>query len=88
VSTFANNNGLVRHGNNLYTQGPESKFPIHGTANDGVRGGISSLTIEASNVDLAKEMVNMITYQASYTANSKTITTASQLLDVAVNMVR
>jgi flagellar hook protein FlgE len=88
VSTFANNNGLVRRGNNLYTQGPESKFPIHGTANDGVRGAISSLTIEASNVDLAKEMVNMITYQASYTANSKTITTASQLLDVAVNMVR
>ncbi|SMC19252.1 flagellar hook protein FlgE [Desulfacinum hydrothermale DSM 13146] len=88
VSTFANNNGLIMQGNNLYTQGPESKFPIHGTANDGVRGAIFSRTIEASNVDLAKEMVNMITYQASYTANSKTITTASQLLDVAVNMVR
>ena len=88
VSTFANNNGLIRQGNNLYTQGPESKFPIHGTANDGVRGNIFSSTIEGSNVDLAKEMVNIITYQASYNANSKTITTASQLLDTAVNMVR
>ena len=88
VSTFANNNGLIRQGNNLYTQGPESKFPIHGTANDGIRGNIFSSTIEGSNVDIAKEMVNMITYQASYNANSKTITTSAELLNTAVNMVR
>lgn len=88
VSTFANNNGLIRQGSNLYTQGPESKFPIHGTAGDGIRGNLFSYTIEGSNVDIAKEMVNMITYQASYNANSKTITTAAALLDVAVNMVR
>ena len=88
VSTFANNNGLIRQGNNLYTQGPESKFPIHGTANDGIRGNIFSSTIEGSNVDIAREMVNMITYQASYNANSKTITTSADLLNTAVNMVR
>ncbi|WP_448383033.1 flagellar hook-basal body complex protein [Desulfosoma sp.] len=88
VSTFANNNGLIRQGNNLYTQGPESKFPIHGTANDGIRGNIFSSTIEGSNVDIAREMVNMITYQASYNANSKTITTSAELLNTAVNMVR
>ncbi|MGQ9795372.1 flagellar hook-basal body complex protein [Desulfosoma sp.] len=88
VSTFANNNGLIRQGNNLFTQGPESKFPIHGTANDGIRGNVFSSTIEGSNVDIAKEMVNMITYQASYNANSKTITTSAELLNTAVNMVR
>jgi len=30
----------------------------------------------------------MITYQASYNANSKTITTSAELLNTAVNMVR
>jgi len=39
-------------------------------------------------VDLAKQMVDMIIYQASYNANSKTITTSSQMIDTSINMVR
>jgi len=39
-------------------------------------------------VDLAKEMVDMIIYQASYNANSKTITTCKDMIDATINMVR
>ena len=88
VTTFPNPDGLIRQGGNLYATGPTSGDPTPGTANDGTRGSIMNLTLEGSNVDLASQMVDMIIYQADYNANSKTITTASKLIDVAISMVR
>lgn len=88
VSLFPNPQWLQRKGGNLYATGPESRDPIHGTANDGLRGAISSYNVEGSNVDLAKEMVNMIIYQSSYSANTKSITTGRDMLDASINLVR
>lgn len=88
VSLFPNQQGLIRKGGNLYSVGPESKDPIHGTANDSMRGSIAGYTIEGSNVDLAKEMVNMIIYQSNYNANTKSITTGRDMLDTTINLVR
>lgn len=88
ISTFPNQDGLIRCGQNLYTPGPEAGTAVDGQANTGICGAIVGSAIEGSNVDLASEMVNMIAYQASYNANSKIITTANSLLDTTVNMVR
>ncbi len=88
IVIFPNEGGLIRKGGNLYTVGPESKSPIDVTDNETLRGDIAGYTLEGSNVDLAKEMVNMIVYQASYNANSKSITTARDMLDTTINLVR
>lgn len=88
VSTFPNEGGLVRQGSNLYLQGPESGAVRDGMANTGGNGSIVDNSIEASNVDLASEMVNMIIYQADYNANSKSVTAGNTMLETVINMVR
>lgn len=88
ISTFPNQDGLIRQGSNLYAAGPTSGTPVSGVANAGQCGQVMDLNIEGSNVDLGMEMVNMIIYQADYNANSKTISTAAQMLEVLTNLVR
>jgi flagellar hook protein FlgE len=88
VSSFPNQGALIRQGGNLYLSSSESGTVIDGTANAGVNGSISANNLEGSNVDLASEMVDMITYQAGYSANSKSITTGNTLLETVINLVR
>lgn len=88
ITTFPNQGGLVRNGANLYSVSSESGAAVDGSANVGPCGPLIDYALEGSNVDLAKEMVNMIIYQADYNANSKTITTSSNMLETVVNMVR
>ena len=44
--------------------------------------------LEQSNVDMATELTDMIIAQRDYTANSKVVQTASDLLDVLMNLKR
>lgn len=88
ICTFPNQDGLIRQGSNLYLPGPAAGAVIDGTANAGGNGTILDNSIEGSNVDLATEMINMIIYQADYNANSKCITTSSDMLNTVINMVR
>lgn len=88
ISKFTNQQGLVRQGSNLYLTGPESGAAINGMGNSGGNGALMDNNIEASNVDLASEMVNMIIYQADYNANSKSVTAGNTMLETVINMVR
>lgn len=88
LSSFSNKNGLVRDGGNLYIKGPDVGLPFNNKDNPELFGLVNDYSLEGSNVDLAKQMVDMIIYQASYNANSKTITTSSQMIDTSINMVR
>jgi flagellar hook protein FlgE len=88
ISSFPNQDGLIRQGTNLFLPGSESGTVIDGTANAGINGSILDGNIEGSNVDLATEMVDMIIYQADYNANSKSVTTGNTMLETVINMVR
>jgi len=93
LAGFENENGLARNGANLYFTGPEidpANIIYNGgeNANPEYFGQINDSCIEGSNVDLASEMVNLIVYQAGYNANSKSITTASELLNTSIQMIR
>jgi flagellar hook protein FlgE len=88
ISSFPNQDGLVRQGANLFLPGSESGTAIDGTATANGMGSILDSNIEGSNVDLASEMVDMIVYQADYNANSKSITTGNTMLETVINMVR
>ncbi|MGA2403223.1 MAG: flagellar hook basal-body protein [Syntrophobacteraceae bacterium] len=86
VTTFPNPNGLIRDGQNMYTPGSSAGAAILGTAGSGQAGPITSGTLEGSNVDLTTQMVDLITYQADYQANSKSVQTGNDLLQTVVNL--
>lgn len=88
LASFTNKDGLVRQGSNLYTAGPEVGTLLDNASYPGVFGLVLDYSLEGSNVDIAKEMVDMIIFQADYNANSKTITTCQQMMETTINMVR
>lgn len=79
---------LERVGGNLYAERPASGSPTIGAAASGGRGAIVAGALEQSNVDLATEFVRMIAAQRGFQANSKTITTADQLLAELIQLKR
>jgi len=89
LARFINNDGLIRQGGNRYIAGDKVGDISKNDADAATGfGEIEDRQLEGSNVDMAKEMVNMIIFQSSYNANSKTITTSRDLLDSTINLVR
>lgn len=86
LSNFTNPGGLESAGNNCWSETPESGQPVIGIADTGNLGSLRGNMLEGSNVDLSKEMVNMIVYQRNYQSNSQTIKTQSELLQTLVNL--
>jgi flagellar hook protein FlgE len=72
--------------NNL--QASASTAPISvGAANTVGRGQIVAGSLETSTVDMATEFTNLLTYERSYQAASRVITTSDQLLQETVNLI-
>ena len=88
LSNFINPNGLLDLGHNLYQPSLASGDPIDGTPGSTGMGTIAQSSLEMSNVDMASEMVNMIVGQRAYEANSKTIQTVDQMLQLVNNLKR
>ena len=86
--TFANENELVRQGENLWVSSLESGEPVYNLPGSGGTGSLESGVLEMSNVDLADEMVKLINYQRAYQANSKTISTTDTMLQELINLKR
>ena len=80
--------GLYHEGGNLYSETRDSGEPAVGPANSNGFGQVWSNSLEISNVDLAREFVNMITTQRGFQANSKTITTVDTMLETVISMKR
>jgi flagellar hook protein FlgE len=88
VAKFRSNDGLGRAGQNLWIETRDSGTAALGTAASGGRAAVSSGALEGSNVDLAEEFVGLIQHQRSFSANSKTITTADEMLQELINIKR
>jgi flagellar basal-body rod protein FlgG len=80
LADFINPSGLQAIGSNMYLETAASGSPQQGNpANTGF-GSTEQGSLEASNVDVVEEMVDMITTQRTYEMNSKVIATADQML--------
>lgn len=86
LSNFTNPGGLTPEGNNCWSETPSSGQPTTGISGTGNLGKLYGQRLEASNVDLSQEMVNMIVFQRNYQSNSQTIRTQSELLQTLVNI--
>ena len=88
ISMFSNEGGLVRQGDTLFTESPNSDDAIATTANAAGAGMVRAGQLENSNVDIAKEFVNLIEAQRGFQANSRVITTTDEILAELMNIVR
>jgi flagellar basal-body rod protein FlgG len=85
LATFTNANGLRSLGGNAFAATEASGMPIFG-AEDGSQ--LLQGFLEQSNVDVAGELVAMITAQRAYELNSKVIQAADEAMSVAANLRR
>lgn len=88
LATVASPDKLTLMSGNVYQANADSGVTVTSFANSNGLGYIQSNSLEASNVDLAGQLTDMIQAQKSYTANSKVFQTGSDLLDVLVNLQR
>jgi flagellar hook protein FlgE len=88
IATFANPDGLAAVSGNAYRATiPSGEFVIKQPGVGGA-GEIAPGTLEASTVDLSAEFTGLITTQKAYSASSKIITTADQMLEELINIKR
>lgn len=85
---FPNPSGLIALGENLYQETPASGVPMEGAAEDEGFGRIVQGYLEASNVEIVQEMVEMIAAQRAYEINSKSVKAADEMSEVATQMIR
>ncbi|MFS8045912.1 flagellar hook protein FlgE [Rhizobium sp. BR 314] len=88
LATVSSPDKLEPLSGNVYQPSAESGVTVTSFANSNGLGYIQSNSLEASNVDLAGQLTDMIQAQKSYTANSKVFQSGADLLDVLVNLAR
>ena len=86
TATFANNQGLLRTGNNGYSETLASGQAVVGAPGTSGRGTLSGGALELSNVDIAKEFAALIVAQRSFQANARVVTTFDQITQDTINL--
>ena len=88
ISNFENPDTLIYTGNNEYRTSGNTSTPSTGVAGTGGRGTVVGGSLEGSNVDMATEFSNLIIYQRGYEAGTRVLTTADQLSQDTINLIR
>lgn len=86
LATFANNQGLQPLGSNEWAATNASGAALTGVPGSGLNGVLQTSSVEGSSTDLTAELVNMITAQRDYQANSQTIKTQETIMQTLINM--
>ncbi|MBK7405772.1 MAG: flagellar hook-basal body complex protein [Phycisphaerales bacterium] len=88
LAKFTNNDGLVEQGSNLFRQGPDSGEAAVVTPSTFGSGAIVSGSLEQANVDLGQEFIKMIMSSTGYSASSRVVRTADDLLQQLTQLSR
>ena len=86
LADFPNSQGLVNSGNTSWDETTESGAVVAGEAGSGRFGLIQSGALEASNVDLTQQLVNLITAQRNFQANARSIETSNTLTQTIIQI--
>jgi len=86
IAIFRDTEMLRRAGSALYVPSSPTYTPI--IVPGGVTSRIRSQMLEASNVDLAQEFINLMVAQRAYQANARVISTSDQILTELINLKR
>jgi flagellar hook protein FlgE len=86
ITNFANVQGLQKLGDTQWGETFTSGGAQRGTAGSSGYGQIQSGALEASNVELTQQLVNMIIAQRNFQANAQMISTADQITQTIINI--
>jgi flagellar hook protein FlgE len=86
VANFADQEGLQQVGNTNWVATFASGQPIYGAAGSAGVGTIDSGSLEASNVNITSELVNMITAQRAFQANAEMISAQNQITQTVIGI--
>ncbi len=86
LANFANDNGLQPLTDSNWAETFASGQALRGQAGNSGFGVIQSGALEASNVDITTQLVNMITAQRNFQANAQMISTADQITQTIINI--
>jgi flagellar hook protein FlgE len=88
IAMFTNPEGLERVGDNLFNVSGNSGSPRFLPAGIGGAGRVQGGGLEMSNVDLARELTQVLIAQRSFQAAARTILAADELIQEALNLRR
>ncbi|MDH4262090.1 MAG: flagellar hook protein FlgE [Spirochaetia bacterium] len=88
MANFNNAAGLEKAGSSYFTQSNNSGTAMIGESGIAGLGAIHAGMLEMSNVDLADQFTDMIVTQRGFQANSRSITTADQMLQELLSLKR
>lgn len=86
LAGFRNNNGLQPIGNTNYVETFASGAANIGEPGTAGRGTIQSSAVEAANVEITQELVNLIIAQRNFQANAQVISTEDQVTQAVINL--
>ena len=86
LARFANNQGLKRQGDNNWIATSESGAALLGKPGGGSYGKLATESLEGSNVEMTRELVDMITAQRNFQANAQVINTTGTLYQAVLNI--
>jgi len=87
VASIPNPDSLTSVGDNDLAASASTGSISVGPASSNGRGQVVAGALESSNVDMATEFTKLMSYQNSYEAASRVITTSDQLLQETVNLI-
>ena len=88
LARFVNPEGLKQIGKNLYVETDASGAPVTGTPQTDGLGAINQGSLESSNVDPVRELIDLITTQRAFELNSQSIQSADETLQIVTNLRR
>jgi len=83
---FANPAGLSSVGNNLMVETAASGTPTRGQPGSNGLGNLKQFYVEASNVNVAEELVSLIQAQRAYEVNTRAIKASDEMLQRLVQL--
>lgn len=86
LATFANQQGLQPQGDTEWAETFSSGSVVPGEPGIGIFGVIQSGALESSNVDIAEQLVKLITAQRNYQANAEVISTEDTISQTIINL--
>jgi flagellar hook protein FlgE len=88
LARFANPQGLIQRGDNLFAQGLNSGLPIEGNPDTNGIGSLLGGAVELSNTDIGQNLIDLVLATTQYRSNARVISTAQQMLDELLSLRR
>jgi len=87
LATFPAENSLVPLSDTSWTTSAESGSPLYFAPGSGMAGSLTAGALEQSNVDMTAELVNLMSAQRNYQANTKVISAENEMMQTLMQAV-